>query len=248
MGWLSGLFGGHGLRPQTVGPVETRDGRVPEVSELLRAWLEAAFSAGEQAEAREAEALRRLRADPARAVADIMAAYERCPATAYALRWALVYCAGRLQSHVSLPFLVRVLQDPIPPEGSQDIHLFSTVAEETSLRCRAIHGIARMVPQAVEQATANLLDQLSHSSQTVRVTACQVLRELPGRPVPDTDIRRRLPPEEADWVLGIRRVSIQGLMTPIEPRKPAARPRPPGGVSGADLSRFGEQRAPRIGR
>jgi hypothetical protein len=247
MNWWKNLLEGRRLRPQTVALLDPRNGRSLEMSDSLRGWLAAAFSVGEGTKDREAEALGRLRADPERALAAVASAYEQAPEGDYAGRWALVYAASVLETPASLAFLERVLREPIPPERSNDIHHFSTVAEETSLRCRAIHGIAALASHADDPAVESLLNQLTHPSYTVRVTACQALRELPGRPVADDVIYRRLPAEEADRVFAVRRALVEEMVTPVEARARAAVPRPPGGESGREISRFGERRPPQIG-
>jgi hypothetical protein len=247
MSWWKNLLEGRRLRPQTVAPLEPQGDHSVEIGEPLRGWLNAAFGVGEEAGRREAEALDRFRADPERALAEVTAAYERAPEGDYALRWALVYGACQLRTQASLEFLERALQDPIPPERSHDIHHFSTVAEETSLRCRAISGIAAIAARMDDdRALGILLDQLAHPSYTVRVMTSQALVNLPRRPVPDEDIHSRLPSDEADGVMAMRRITVQDLPTPFEGEVGARALRPPGGESGVDGQEAGERRPPRV--
>ncbi len=201
------------------------------MSEPVSAWLRVAFSEGEGAEQREAEALARLKVETDRALSDIEATYDRAREDDYPLRWALVYGAGQLGVPASVAFLERVLEAEIPPERSDDIHLFSTVAEETSLRCQAIYGMASLASAGDDRARASLLAQLSHPSYTVRVIACQVLRGFAG----DDEIRRRLPAEEAETVLTIRQISVDELEPLVEGAARVTAPRPPGGESGTEL-------------
>jgi hypothetical protein len=245
MSWWRALRESRRLRPQTVESIEP--GQRLEVSELLRLWLEAAFTEGEGAEQREAEALARLRAGTERALSDIVSAYDQAREDDYALRWALVYGAGQLGIGASLGFLERVLEAEIPPERSNDIHLFSTVAEETSLRCQAVRGISSLASAGNDDARASLLTQLSHASDTVRVIACQVLRGLPGKPVADEEIRRRLPPEDAERVLTIRQISVEELEPLLGGAARVTAPRPPGGESGTGLD-LGASRPPTVAR
>jgi hypothetical protein len=246
MSWWKNLLEGRRLRPQTVAPLEPQGDHSVEIGEPLRGWLDAAFGAGEEAGRREAEALDRFRADPERALAEVTAAYERAPEGDYALRWALVYGACQLRTQASLAFLERVLEEPIPPERSHDIHHFSTVAEETALRCRAVSGVADIAARTGDLALKILLDQLAHPSYTVRLMSRQALAELPGRPVPDEDIRSRLPPDEADRVMSMRRILVEDLPPPIEGAVRAKAPRPPGGESGIDGHKASKRIPPRV--
>jgi hypothetical protein len=211
------------------------------VSEQLSTWLRAAFSEGEDAEQRESEALARLRIEPDRALRDIEATYDRAPETDYPLRWALVYGAGELHLADAVAFLERVLESEIPSERSDDIHLFSSVAEETSLRCQAIYGMAFLASAGDDRARASLLSQVSHPSYTVRVIACQALRSL----VSDDEIRKRLPNEDAEAVLAIRRISVDELEPLLEGAARVSAPRPPGGESGTALD-FQAARPPTV--
>jgi hypothetical protein len=233
MSWWQALKEGRRLRPQTVEPVEP--GERLEVSEPLGTWLGAAFGEDEGAEQREAKALAQLRAQPEGSLRDIVTAYDRAPEHEYALRWALVYGAAQLGLAASVGFLARVLEEEIPPERSNDIHLLSTVAEETSLRCQAVRGIADVAEGGDDRARESLLAQLSNPSYTVRVIACQALRGLRQKPVPDDEIRRRLSADEAEGILAIRQVSVEELEPLLVGAVQVTAPRPPGGESGTEL-------------
>jgi len=230
------------LSPQTVEPVEP--GERLEVSGLLREWLDVAFSEEEDAEQREAEALARLSAESERSLSDIVTVYNRAGENDYALRWALVYAAGRLGVGASLAFLERVLEDEIPPERSTDIHLFSTVAQETSLRCQSVRGMSLLASAGDDQARASLIAQLSHPNLAVRIVACQEVRDLPEGALPDEEMRRRLHPEEIERVLTTRRVSVEDLEPLVHGVAHVPLPRPPGGESGTELD-LGAARPPR---
>jgi hypothetical protein len=234
MSWWESLREGRRARPQTVEPVG--HGEVPAVSGPLGTWLRAAFAADEPVEQHESEALARLRDEPERSLAEIAGAYDGAPQHDYALRWALVYAAGQLGSAAAVDFLARILDAEISPERSSDIHLFSTVAQETSLRCQAVRGLAGLAARGSDRARLSLLEQLSNRSYTVRVIASQVLRELPGQYVADDEIRRRLPADEADTVLAIRKVSVEELEPVMTGAVSVTAPRPPGGESGTELN------------
>jgi hypothetical protein len=243
MTWWRALRESRRLRLQTVEPVEL--GERPEVSGLLNAWLEAAFSEGEDAEQREDEALARLRGESERALSDIVVAYNRAGEDDYSLRWALVYAAGRLGVGASLAFLDHVLEEEIPPERSNDIHLFSTVAEETSLRCQSVRGISSLASAGDDQARESLLAQLSHPNLAVRIVACQALRDLAEGAITDEEIRTRLHPEEIERVLTTRRVPVEELELLVRGAARVTLPRPPGGESGTELD-LGAARPPRV--
>jgi HEAT repeat protein len=246
MSWWGQLLESRRLRPQTSAPGDGDDRASLALDDLTRAWFEAMFSMGERAAEREAEELARLRADPVRALAGLTAAYDQAAESDYAFRWALVYGVGQLKTAAGLPFLERILHDEIPPEQSDDVHHLSTVAEETSLRFQAIHGIAALASDSDSRAVAALLDQLTHRNYGVRVMAAQALLALPGRPVSKEDLRKRLPSEEADRVLEIRQTSVERIAPPVEPGARPSVPRPPGGESGSEFDGV-ERRPPRIG-
>jgi hypothetical protein len=243
MSWWRALREGRKLRPQTVEAVEHSE-RL-EVGELVGTWLEAAFTAGEGAEQREAEALGRLRAQREHALTEIATTYTRAGQGHHSLRWALVYAAGQLGGRDSLAFLERVLEQEMPTERSNDIHLFSTVAEETSIRCQAVRGISSLASAGDELARASLLAQLSHPQLTVRVVACQEVRDLPGEPVLDQEIRGRLHPEEIERVPTTRRVSLEELEPLLHGVGRVNVPRPPGGESGTKFD-LGAARPPKV--
>jgi hypothetical protein len=145
-------------------------------------------------------------------------------------------------------FFAEVLRTPIPPERSHDIHHHSTVGEEVGLRIRALQGLATLAARANEAARDRLLEQLNHPSFAVRCMACLALRELPGAPLSDEELRRRLPREDVDRVLALRRASIQEISTPVEVGAHVLPPRPPGGQSGSTEFNHESRRPPRIGR
>jgi hypothetical protein len=244
MNWWRTLRESRRLSPQMVEQVEP-DERL-QLGEALRSWLEAAFSGGDGAEQLEAQALVRLRGDPDRSLRDIATAHNQAGEDEYLLRWALVYGASQLRVPVSLDFLAGVLDAEIPPERSSDIH-HSTVAEETTIRCQAVRGLAGLASGGDARARGSLLSQLSHPSLTVRVIACQAVRDLEQDPVAEAEIRRRLPDEDAERVLNVRRLSVDELEPLLDGTARVRAPRPPGGESGTDLD-LGAAQPPAVSR
>lgn len=165
MGWWTKLREGHDLRPDTTAPVAPKT--TLKMSGELRAWLQAAFSSPGST-ANEAEALARMQEDPVRSAKQLRDVYDQAEEQNYSLRWALVYAAGQLGEPVAISFFDHVLRAPIPPERSDDIHHFSSVAQETSLRCRAVQGLASLAAKNNDEALQSLLRQLGHPSFTVR--------------------------------------------------------------------------------
>src|SRR5215213_4667587 len=121
MGWWAKLREGRGLRPDIVAGREA-DTTV-EMSGDLQAWLQAAFSAPDSV-GTEASALARMRENAAQSAKEIRDVYDRAAEQHFALRWALVYAAGRLAEPATISFFESVLGAPIPPERSRDIHRF----------------------------------------------------------------------------------------------------------------------------
>ena len=237
MGWLS--FGRGRIR--TTAPVA----RGPAViSGPLREWLSAAFTEGAAAEDRESAALDRLRAEPDETVRQLVDAYGRVGEDDYALRWALVHCAARVEHPVILPFFDQVLRDAIPPERSHDVHLFSTVAEETAIRLQALAGLATLAARGDSAAVDLLLEGLRHDSATVRAMASVELRELPEGRVADGAIESRLDPDEWSGLRSLRRRPVDEVEPPgVDVAGPDLGP-PPRGDGPGPASRRGAPQLP----
>ena len=225
VGRLSSLWEGRRLRPQTVAP--SGRGDAPPVGALVREWLDAVFTPSDASEAREREAMERLRADPTATLEQLADAYRTAPEADYALQWALVYAAGQLRHPDAVDFLREVLAAPLLPERSRDIHHFSTVGEQISQRLQALSGVAGLATSD-DRALGVLLDQLQHDNHAVRVIACQLLTELPSGRASVEDIRGRLPADaDADEILSIRRMPVEQLVAPEVERSQRQMPAPP---------------------
>jgi hypothetical protein len=232
--WWRDLMASRRFRPQTV--ESARQASPLELDEAVRDWVQHAYDPAETARPLEETALGRLRAQPERSVGALSEAYGRAPEEDYDLRSALVYCAGAMGTRAALGFLARVVEAEIPPERSNDIHHFSTRAEETSLRLQAVRGIEALASSGEGEARSLLLEQLAHPSYAVQVIALQALRQLPEqRRLADDELRRRLPADRVDEMVAVRRVSVEGLGTLVEGTATTRSPRPPGGESGVDF-------------
>ena len=242
MGWWATLREGRNLRPNITAP--TNAPVPPRMSEAIREWMNVAFSGDVPAE-REAAALAALRADPTRTIQELRALYEQTPHQDHSMRWALVYAAGQLDERAAIGFLEDVLRAPIPPERSRDIHHFSSVVEEVVMRCCAVEALASLAAKGDREALEALLHQLRHPSFSIRATACLSLRELPGVPVSEAQIRERLAPEQSDRVLALRRGSMNEAVVPTEPGARTPLLMPPGTRPGVEPAPS-RRRPPRI--
>lgn len=224
------------LRPGTRRPQTTaaRDGGV-RVSAGLQQWLTAAFATIDSPDATsgdvrtdvaERAALERLREDPDRAVADASAAYWRTGETDFGLRWALVHCAAELRTPAATAFLADVLAAPIAAERSRDVHLFSSVGEETTQRFRALEGLRGLAADGDSRALDALNEGLRHPLHAVRVAAYQQLRELPPDRVDAADLAARLDDRDRVSVEGLRRVDVEEVGAPGEPVRVPDLPHP----------------------
>jgi hypothetical protein len=178
---------------------------------LLRDYLRVAHSQGEETEVAYQASLKQLQNHPAEIVSEIGHAYSATPAKDYSLRWALVYCASKLAHEAALPFLLDVVHAPVPPEESKDIHLFSTVAEETSIRLRAIDGIERLAASGNAEARESLFNFLRLPLFSLRVAASQGLLGLSDGKSYRSRILKIL--GEDDFILDIKRVTTPEAAT-----------------------------------
>jgi hypothetical protein len=178
---------------------------------LLRAYMLVIYNQGEEADALYQSRLKKLQDDPVGVIEEIVNAYSATPAQDYGLRWALVYCASRLAHEASLPFLIDVAQARVPPEESKDVHLFSTVAEETSIRLRAIDGIENLAASGNAEARESLFAFLRLPLFSLRVAASQALLGLPD----GKNYRGRVVEilGEDDFILDIKRVTTMETAT-----------------------------------
>lgn len=180
--------------------------RDTEAGNLLRDFVRAAFSQGTTEEAF-AAASRRLQENAAAVSEEIAHAYSNAPVQAFRLRWALVYSAARLRHPPLLPFLRQVALSTIPPEDSRDMHHFSTVSQETTIRMRAVAGFETLAASSNEAREA-LFECLRLSTFSLRVAAVQALIHLPDGGTYRSRVAANLP-EQEQFILDIKRVDAR---------------------------------------
>lgn len=174
-------------------------------------------------------------------------AYKLAPETEYAFRFALVYAAGEIRSPVALGFLEEVLAKEIPPERWPGGHQRSTVAQETSIRCQAVEAIAGIAAIPDAEGLSSIVRIVRDLDYAVRVMAAQAIRDLPGRPITDEQIRQALPKGEAETILAMRRVPVTELTVEEVPvRNRGLRP-PPDADATDRIQIAGRRPPPRIG-
>jgi hypothetical protein len=241
MSWWRQIAESRRLRPTTVAP----EGVPRAVDRLLQPWLAAAFGTDRGGEAE----LERLRADPNATIDAVRRSYADAAKSDELMRWALVYCAAELATPDGFEFLSSVLDEPVPSERSVDIHHFSSVAEETTIRFQAARGLAVLAAAGHDDAQRRLTAALEHPLYAVRATAAQLLRELPNRPVSDEELRRRLPARDVEEIMRLKRMPVDEVRTEVEEeRAKTTTPKPPQGSSGRQLTDSEARRAPRINR
>ena len=185
---------------------------VLDLSPALSTWFGAVMGGAD-----DSVALEHVRQEQAEGRDVLVDAYRRAPESELYVRWALVYCSSRFADPNTLPFCAFVLDSLVPPERSNGDEHGSTLVREIMIRLQAVDGVAA-VARTDEAAVQVLLKHLTHPLYAVRVAASQALRELPGRPIPDEAIHERLPADEADQVMAIRRVDVTELRARPEGR------------------------------
>lgn len=193
--------------------IATRD---TEAGNMLRAFLSAAHS--EQDAAAYQSILERMKEMAGDVLEEIGHSYSRAEQGDYKARWSLVYIAGGLEHPSAISFLNDVVKQPIPPEESTDIHHFSSVAQEVSIRMRAIRGMAQLAGAGDDRVSGLLLDYLSLPVFSLRAFAAYSLLRLPGGEGFRERISRTLPPDE-QFVMDLKTASVQEVAVI---RKPAA--------------------------
>jgi hypothetical protein len=182
--------------------IVTRD---TKAGTILRAFLSAAHS--EQDAAAYQSILGQMKEMAGDVLEEIGHSYSRTQLGDYNARWSLVYVAGRLEHPSAISFWDGVVKQPIPPEESTDIHHFSSVAQEVSIRMRAIRGMAELASVGDDRVSELLLDYLSLPVFSLRAFAAYALLRLPGGESFRERISRTLPPDE-QFVLDLKTASV----------------------------------------
>ncbi len=169
--------------------------------------ISAMYQAGDDADTNYKTALKRLRERPAEVVIEIARGERCCHEDDYQTRFALIHAAAEMKHPATLPFLINLVLTPLPAERSSDPHSFSSVAEETILRTRAIEGVGRMAKENREALDA-LFEFLKQPSLSMRRAAIQSLLAVRR----DAFTRKKIAallPEEHRFLLDLKAVDVR---------------------------------------
>src|SRR5207245_3813828 len=133
---------------------------------------------------------------------------------------------GKLEHPSAISFWDDVVKQPIPPEESTDIHHFSSVAQEVSIRMRAIRGVAQFAGAGDGRASGLLLDYLSLSEFSLRAFAAYALVRLPDGDSFRERISQTLPPDE-QFALALKTASVREVAVIHKPAGFSVSPKPP---------------------
>jgi hypothetical protein len=201
---------------------------------LIRDYLRIAFVAGNVTDVSEEATVERMRQTSGAVIEELKYIYDSIAREAYNARWAIIYCATKLESPAVLPFLTEVIKSSIPPEESRNIHLYSTIAEETTIRMRALEGIRLLAANGNREAQDLLFSFLQLPSLSLRIGACQALITLPDGERNRIRIREQLPTGEHYFLdlrhagaenFGVCNAPLGDLVPPL--RRAAVNPPPP---------------------
>lgn len=216
---------------------------------LIENLLETMYAVGDDAEATYARALAELQANPDEAIVALARLEGECVSpSSYPRRWALIYAASQLDHAAVLPLLRQVVLTPIPEEESSNPHSFSTVKQETVLRCTAIEGVGALARRGNERATDSLFEFLSIQSISIRRASVQALLAM------DSSLYERIAdhlPREQRYLLDIKPVAVADVAQIVDPTRHLRegyvpdKPRPPDPEREGGQDR--PQTAPRIG-
>ncbi len=122
--------------------------------------------------------LEKLKTNPQECAKELSHALIVIPENAYNTKWLIVYCISQFELPDFVELLKEIAQSEIPSEKSKSIHHFSTVAEETAIRLRAIEGIKSLAKMGNREAEAVLFELLKSNYLTLSIATCQSLLEI----------------------------------------------------------------------
>ncbi len=122
--------------------------------------------------------LDKLKSNPQECAEELTHAFTKLREIEYNARWLIVYCASQFELPEFIKLLSQIAKSEIPNEKSENIHLFSTVAEETAIRLTAIEGIKNIGQKSYKEAETELLDLLRVKYLTLNIASCQSLMEI----------------------------------------------------------------------
>lgn len=122
--------------------------------------------------------LDKLKSNPQACVEELTDAFTKLPESAYNTKWLIVYCISQFELPEFIKLLSRIAKSEVPSEKSKNVHLFSTVAEETAIRLTAIEGIKSIAQKKYKEAEIELFDLLRSKYLTLNIASCQSLIEI----------------------------------------------------------------------
>jgi hypothetical protein len=185
---------------------------------LLRTFVEAANSEGEDAQAVYEAALEALRQAPEQVAVGIARALGSCPDEDYTLKWTLVHAAAELKDAAVLPLLHELVTTPIPPEVSADPHSYSSVEDETVLRTTAVDGVSEIAARGDERAEGMLFEFLEVPSISIRRAAVQGLLQSPR----GEELRARVAeylPRDQRFLLELKATRVEDMEQVRDPQR-----------------------------
>ena len=185
---------------------------------LLKNFLEAMNSLGDEAQAIYDEKLKELSKHAEDVLVEIIRAEGAACEDDYPFRWALVHAASELKHPATLKFLRNLVFAPIPPEKSRDPHSFSTIAEETILRTTAVEGVEYLSKAGNEDAQKTLFDFLKVPSLSVKRASVQAILATVRDKGKLEKLKSALPEDER-FLLEIKRVDLKAVPQIEDPQK-----------------------------
>jgi hypothetical protein len=187
-------------------------------SVILRNFFAAMNEVGDDAQDAYQAALAEVREHADEMVLEIATTEKSCDPGDYQTRWALVHLAAEIRNSEALPFLRRVVLTPIPPEGSDDPHSFSTVAEETILRTTAAEGVGYLAAAGDRQALESLFEFLQVPSLSIRRATVQAILDTREGPQLRDRIAAFLPNDQR-FLLDLGRPDIREVPQIEDPQR-----------------------------
>lgn len=179
-----------------------------ELDELILDALNRMGDVGGEAEQRYQEALEPLH-ERHEAVVDAVSAavLEGTRGERYLERWGLTHLLVELRSPRAATTFDELLAQPIPEEKSPDTHLFSSRAEELTIRSAAIDGLEALAAGGDEEASEILLRHLDSEHFTIRRAVVQALRAA-GDDAVLRQVRERLDAQGESELMDIDRADV----------------------------------------
>ncbi|HEX7483185.1 MAG TPA: hypothetical protein VF350_06940 [Candidatus Bathyarchaeia archaeon] len=152
--------------------------------------------------------LEKLKNSPQECAKELTIVFTKLHESAYNAKWLLVYCTSQFELPEFIDLLKEIAQSEIPPEKSKNLHLFSTIAEETTIRLRAVEGLKSIARTDNKEAESVLFELLKSNYITLSIASCQGLLEI--NEDNKTKILTMLP-KERQFIIDIKRKDIKEI-------------------------------------